>query len=72
MVRSDTFFFFLKIRSHYTTLAGLELTIDTSVGGGLLVLFPAAQPRNNHTDTVLIKSLLGLLALASYWLTLIS
>ena len=29
--------------------------------------FLAAQPRNNHTETVLIKSLLGLLALVSYW-----
>ena len=29
-------------------------------------LFPAAQPQNNHTETVLIKSLLGPLTLASY------
>ena len=28
--------------------------------------------QNNHTETILIKSLLGLLAVASYWLTLIS
>ncbi|XP_049997424.1 uncharacterized protein [Alexandromys fortis] len=32
--------------------------------------FPAAQPWNNHIDTVLIKSLVDPLALASYWLTL--
>ena len=30
-----------------------------------------AQPQNNHTETVLIKSL-GLLTLASYWLALLS
>ena len=30
----------------------------------------AAHPRNNHIETVLIKSLLGPLALASYWITL--
>ena len=30
-----------------------------------------AQTRNNHTETILIKSLLDPLALASYWLTLI-
>ena len=38
------------------------------------LFIPAAQiakPRNNHTDTVLIKSLLGSLAL-TYWLTLTS
>ena len=35
-------------------------------------LFPAAQTQNNHTETVLIKSLLGLLALVSYWLGLTS
>ena len=33
---------------------------------------PAAQNRNNHTEMVLIKSLLGPLALSSYWLTLTS
>ena len=32
--------------------------------------FSAAQPQNNHTETVLIKSPLGPLALASYCLTL--
>ena len=32
--------------------------------------FPAAQTQNNHTETVLFKSLVGPLALASYWLTL--
>ena len=31
-----------------------------------------ANTRNNHTETVLIKLLLGPLALASYWLTLTS
>ena len=35
-------------------------------------LFLAAQPQNNYTETVLIKSLLGLLDLDSYWLDLIS
>ena len=34
-------------------------------------LFPAAQPPNNYTETVLIKLLLGLLDLDSYWLGLI-
>ena len=34
--------------------------------------FPAAQPQNNHTETVLFKSLLGPLALAFYQLTLTS
>ena len=34
--------------------------------------FPADQPGNNHKETVLIKSLLSPLALASYWLTLTS
>ena len=29
-----------------------------------------AQPQNNHTETVLIKTLLDPLALTSYWLTL--
>ena len=33
-------------------------------------LCPAAKPQNNHIETVLIKSLIGLLALASYWPTL--
>ena len=38
-----------------------------------LVYFPAAQPWNNYTETLLIKSLLGPLALtSSYWLTLTS
>ena len=39
------------------------------------LFFPAARlvyTRNNHTETVFIKSLLGLLALTSYWLTLTS
>ena len=34
--------------------------------------FPDAQPRNNHTGTILFKSLLDLLALASYLVTLTS
>lgn len=34
-------------------------------------LFPATHPQNNHTETVIIKSLHGLLALASYWLAFI-
>ena len=34
---------------------------------------PAAQTQNNHRETVLIKSLFGpLLALASYWLSLLN
>ena len=33
---------------------------------------PAAQTRNNHTETILFKSLFGPLALASYFLTLTS
>ena len=37
-----------------------------------LVCFLAARTRNNSTETVLIKSLLGPLALASYWLILTS
>ena len=32
----------------------------------------AAQNRNNHIETILFKSLLSPLALASYWLTLTS
>ena len=32
----------------------------------LLVHFPAAQTRNNYTETILITTLLGLLAQASY------
>ena len=38
------------------------------VGGHLII--SANQNGNNHTETVLIKSLLGPLVLASYWLSL--
>ena len=41
-----------------------------ALGMSLFVL--AAQNQNNHTETILFKSLLGPLALASYWLTLTS
>ena len=34
--------------------------------GGATCLFPAVQPQNNHTETILFTSLLGPLALASY------
>ena len=40
------------------------------VGELLGFFFSTALPQNNHTETILIKSLLAPLALASYWLTL--
>ena len=45
-------------------------TILSFVGGGSNMFVLGAQNQNNHTKTVLIKTLLGPLALASYWLTL--
>ena len=38
--------------------------------GEAACLFLAAQNQNNHRETTLIKSLFGLVALASYWLGL--
>ena len=32
--------------------------------------FPTAQTQDTHTETILFKTLLGPLSLASYWLTL--
>ena len=43
---------------------------EECVGGGGCLLVPGCLAQNKHTDTVLIKSLLGPFALASYWLTL--
>ena len=37
-----------------------------------LLVHPGCPEPNNHTETILIKTLLGPLALASYWLTLTS
>ena len=38
--------------------------------GGRRLFVLAAQNQNKHTETILFKTLLGPLALASYWLTL--
>ena len=54
---------------------GLELIMALVCRKRARLFILAAQlayPRNNHTDTVLIKSLLGPLALTSFWLTLTS
>ena len=60
------------VRKVLTTTANSVFVTEQSVVGDHC-LFPghlAAQPQNNHTETALIKSLPGPLALASYWLTL--
>ena len=51
------------------------LHLSMEFGGvvrGAACWFLVAQPRNNHTETILFKTLLGPLALDSYWLILIS
>lgn len=56
----------------HTVSAGLPHIASLGVGGRPLVHFLTAQSGNNHTETVSFKSLLGLLALVSYCLTLTS
>ena len=47
-----------------------RLPVEAWVLVKAVCLFLAAQTQNNHTETILFKTLLGPLALASYWLTL--
>lgn len=49
-----------------TVSSGLLHTASLGVGGRPLVRFPTVQSRNNHTESVSFKSLLGPLVLASY------
>ena len=58
-------------RIPFQALSGFKWILVNHVGANLLKFaaaswLTAAQPQNNHTETVLIKSLLGSLALASY------
>lgn len=52
----------------YETRENEIIIFHNAVAGCFLSL--ATQPRNNHQETVLITSLLGLLALDDYWLDL--
>ena len=58
------------VGGHYVFSAAQTINSHTEMLRQAACWFPAAQPQNNHTATTLIKSLLGPLALASYWLTL--
>ena len=63
----------------FTAKADVKAGLGSSTKGCVAWREPLAHPghlaslaRNNHTEIVLIKTLLGPFSLASYWLTLTS
>ena len=66
--RQMVYIFLQTERQTYEAVEGKQNDFVTLGGGHLFV--PATQNQNNHTETILFKTLLGPLALASYLLTL--